>query len=166
MSIKLAHTALNIAIEILGDKYGSNESKLEVLAIGGQETKFTARRQIIKKDGKLVPSGPATSFWQFEQGGGVAGVLRHESSATLAKRLCAVRDVAPTSAAVWAAMEHDDVLGAGFARLLLLTDIGKLPKIGDAEAGWATYIKNWRPGKPHKDTWATAYANARTELGV
>jgi hypothetical protein len=166
MSIKLAHAALNIAIEILGEKYGSNEAKLEVLAIGGQETKYKARRQIIEKDGKLVPKGPATSFWQFEQGGGVAGVLRHPSSATLAKRLCAVRDVEPTAAAVWAAMEHDDVLGAGFARLLLLTDMGRLPKIGDAEAGWATYIKNWRPGKPHKNTWATAYANARTELGV
>lgn len=166
MSIKTAHAALNIAIEILGDNYGNNDAKLEVLAIGGQETKYTARRQIIKKDGVLVPKGPATSFWQFEQGGGVIGVLKHERSATLAKRLCAVRDVEPTAAAVWAAMEHDDVLGAGFARLLLLTDLGRLPKIGDVEGGWATYIKNWRPGKPHKDTWASAYANARAELGV
>lgn len=166
MSIKTAHSALKIAIEILGDKYGSPEAKLEVLAIGGQESKYLARRQIIKKKGKLVPEGPATSFWQFEQGGGVIGVLKHPSSAALARRLCAVRDVAPTSSAVWAAMEHDDVLGAGFARLLLLTDMGRLPRIGDEEAGWATYIKNWRPGKPHKDTWATAYANARMELGV
>ena len=166
MSIKLAHAALNIAIEILGEKYGTNEAKLEVLSIGGQETKYTARRQLIKKDGKLQPLGPATSFWQFEQGGGVVGVLKHPASATLAKRLCAVRDVAPTAAAVWAAMEHDDVLGAGFARLLLLTDPGRLPKIGDVEAGWTIYVKNWRPGKPHKDTWAAAYANARTELGV
>lgn len=166
MTIKLAHAALNIAIEILGENLGSTEAKLEVLAIGGQETKYKARRQIIEKDGKLVPLGPATSFWQFEQFGGVKGVLNHSSSAALAKRLCAVRDVEPTSAAVWAALEHDDVLGAGFARLLLLTDPYRLPKVGDVEGGWATYIKNWRPGKPHKNTWATAYANARTELGV
>lgn len=166
MSIKLAHAALDIAIEILGEKYGSTEAKVEVLAIGGQESKYLSRRQIIMKDGKLQPLGPAVSFWQFEQGGGVAGVLKHASSASLAKRLCAVRDVAPTSAAVWEAMQHDDVLGAGFARLLLLTDMGKLPKLGAVEDAWGTYVKNWRPGKPHKGTWAAAYANARTELGV
>lgn len=170
MSIKAAHAALDIAIEILGDKYGSPEAKLETLAIGGQESKYLARRQIISKvlEGKrlLVPEGPATGFWQFEKAGGVAGVLRHESSATLARRLCAVRDVAPTVDAVWAALEYDDVLAAGFARLLLLTDPGRLPKIGDVEGGWVTYVKNWRPGKPHKDTWTAAYANARAELGV
>lgn len=166
MTIQTAHAALKIAIEILGEKYGSPEAMVETLAIGGQETKYLERRQIIKKGGKLVPEGPATGFWQFEQSGGVRGVLRHERSATLARRLCAVRDVEPTAASVWAALEHDDVLAAGFARLLLLTDLGKLPKIGDVEAGWACYVKNWNPGKPHKDTWAAAYANARTELGV
>lgn len=166
MSIKAAHAALDIAIEIIGEKYGSREAKLQTLAIGGQESKYLARRQVINKGGKLVPEGPASGFWQFEQGGGVRGVLRHERSAVLAKRLCAVRDVEPTAAAVWKALEHDDVLAAGFARLLLLTDLGKLPAIGDLEAGWACYIKNWNPGKPHKGTWADAYAKARTELGV
>lgn len=164
MTIKIAHKALNDAIAILGDKYGSTEAKLEVLAIGGQESKYLVRRQVVKKNGKLVLEGPATSFWQFEQGGGVAGVLRHESSAVLARRLCAVRGITPLAADVWSALEHDDVLGAGFARLLLLTDSGRLPKIGDAEAGWATYVKNWRPGKPHKDAWPASYAAALKEV--
>lgn len=170
MSIKLAHAALNVAIEILGSRYGSDEAKLEVLAIGGQETKYKARRQMISKivDGKkrLLPLGPATGFWQFEQGGGVKGVLNHASTASLAKRLCAVRDVAATPAAVWAALENDDVLAAGFARLLLLADRGALPKVGDQEAGWDCYLKNWRPGKPHPEEWPAAYAAARKELGV
>jgi hypothetical protein len=166
MTIKLAHVALNEAIEILGEHYGSSAAKLEVLAIGGQETKYLTRRQLITKNGKLVPQGPATGFWQFESGGGVTGVLYHGRTSALAKRLCAVRDVAPTSRAVWEALEQDDVLAAGFARLLLLADRGALPKVGDEKAAWGCYIKNWRPGKPHPDTWADAYSAARTELGI
>lgn len=46
------------------------EAKVMLLAIGLQESRFEHRRQI---------KGPARGFWQFEAGGGTAGVLRQRS---------------------------------------------------------------------------------------
>lgn len=122
-----------------------------LLAIGLQESRFLHRRQI---------GGPARGFWQFEQGGGVRGVLTHPASRDLARRLCAARKVEPTSTAVYAALETDDVLAAGFARLLLWTDPMRLPEPGDADGAWALYLRTWRPGKPHPHTWPALYASA------
>lgn len=166
MSIQVAKAALAQAVEILGERYGKPEAQVMVLAIGGQETKYLARRQIIKKNGKLVPEGPATGFWQFELGGGVTGVMTHPASKALAQRLCEARAVPFNREAVWAQLQYDDVLAAGFARLLLLTDPRPLPKIGDSEPAWQCYIRNWRPGKPHPETWATAYLEALKAVGV
>ena len=122
-----------------------------MLAIGLQESRFKHRRQI---------SGPARGYWQFEQGGGVRGVLTHNASRDAAVALCKARSVAPTTEAVYAALEHDNVLAAGFARLLLWTDPRPLPAVGDADAAWDYYIRNWRPGKPHRHTWDALYKEA------
>lgn len=68
---------------------------------------------------------------------------------------------------MWLALETNDVLAAGFARLLLLCDGQALPKIGDVEGAWKCYAeRTWRPGKPHRETWDGFYTQARTELGV
>lgn len=163
---QVIESAVKPAYAILGSKYNTVEATLMSLAIGGQESKFQSRRQIITKNGKLVPEGPAVSFWQFEKGGGIRGVMRHKASEALARRLCAVRGVEFTANAVFAAMQHDDVLGAGMTRLLLLTDPHKLPKIGNVDEAWACYTRIWRPGKPHIATWAKAYQNAREALGI
>ena len=47
---------------------------------------------------------------------------------------------------VYQAFEHDDVLAAIFARLLLWTDPYSLPKLGDADGAFNLYIRTWRPG--------------------
>jgi len=88
----------------------------------------------------------------------VHGVLRHERTATKARDLCAVRGVTPEDRPVWEALEHDDELAIGFARLLLWSDPRLLPT-NETEA-WDTYIRNWRPGKPHRNRWHGNYGPA------
>jgi len=87
-------------------------------------------------------------------------VLNHPASRTYALDVCADRGVDPTSAAVYARLEHDDVLAAAFARLLLWTDKPPLPPIGHAPAAWSLYVRTWRPGKPHRGTWDALYSRA------
>lgn len=142
--------AIRPALELLGLR-DTPEARVMLLAIGLQESRFEHRRQI---------GGPARGFWQFERGGGVVGVLTHAASAQRAAALCAARGVDATPAAVYPALEQDDVLAAGFARLLLLTDPKPLPAVGDVDGAWAYYLRNWRPGKPHPKTWPALYARA------
>ena len=49
---------------------------------------------------------------------------------------------------------------AGAKRLLLLTDPKPLPVIGDTDGSWEYYLRNWRPGKPHRHTWDDLYGKA------
>jgi hypothetical protein len=62
--------------------------------------------------------------------------------------------------AIWNAIENDDVLAAGLARLLLYTDPQRLPALGDREGAWQLYLRTWRPGKPHRRTWNGYYQRA------
>ncbi|MBN9410825.1 MAG: hypothetical protein J0H69_16890 [Burkholderiales bacterium] len=131
------------------------QSDLMLLAIGLQESRFEHRRQI---------GGPAVGFWQFEKGGGVRGVLTHHTSVARAAKLCAAQGVGANEAAVYGALPLDDILAAGFARLLLLTDPRPLPALDDVDGAWAYYLRNWRPGKPHARTWPALYLQAREAL--
>lgn len=143
------------ALLLLPAKMTSPQAEVMLLTIGLQESRFEHRRQL--------GNGPARSFWQAEQGGGmVAGLLRYHDDAVrdLAVGLCAVRGVSPTAREVWSAIEHDDVLAAGLARLLLWTDPARLPVLGDVDGAWQLYLRTWRPGKPHPQTWAGLYAQA------
>ena len=63
--------------------------------------------------------------------------------------------------AIYAALEYDDVLAAGVARLLLWTDPKALPPVGDVDAAWALYLRTWRPGKPKPDSWACLLYTSR-----
>lgn len=137
--------------EVLPGKFDSPEASVMLLAIGLQESRFLHRQQV---------GGPARSFWQFERGGGVIGVLTHRATAKHAHALCVLRDIAPTKEAVYARMLDDDLLGCGFARLLLYSDPNPLPQLGHAEAAWDYYIANWRPGKPHRGSWDRLYSQA------
>lgn len=134
----------------------SSKARVMILAIGLQESLFKYRRQ--------MGMGPAMGFWQFERGGGVKGVLNHRVSRDKALALCAARGVTPDNMSVWLALENDDVLAAGFARLLLLTDPKPLPEIGMVQTAWNMYQNNWRPGKPHPINWAGNYAEALEEI--
>src|SRR5690606_34344050 len=126
------------ALALLPDRMTSLQAELMLLVIGLQESRFEHRRQI---------RGPARGFWQFEQAGGVAGVLRHPGSREHALRVCAARGVEPVAEQVYQRLEHDDVLAAAFARLLLWTDPKPIPPIGNVVAAWDLYLRTWRPGK-------------------
>lgn len=132
------------------DRFDSPEARVMLCAIGLQESRFRHRRQV---------GGPARGFWQFERGGGVAGVLNHASSRGPTAAVLALRGVKPADA--YATLETDDMLACAFARLLLYTDPRPLPAIGDVDGAWDYYIANWRPGKPHRGTWDALYAQAQ-----
>lgn len=122
-----------------------------LLAIGLQESRFLHRRQI---------GGPAMGFWQFEKGGGVRGVLRHHSTSGYARDICSARGVLAEEGPVYEALAKDDVLAAAFARLLLWSDPVPLPSMSDVLVSWALYLRTWRPGKPHPQTWGDLHARA------
>ena len=146
------------AFRELPARMASDEARVMLLAIGLQESRFVHRVQMPLRPG--MPPGPARGFWQFERGGGVHGVLRHGASEAHAHRALASRGITSTSHAAWAALATDDVLAAIFARLLLWTDASPLPRIGDEGGAWDCYIRNWRPGKPHRQTWGALYNRA------
>lgn len=138
-------TVLGKAMELLPSRMDSDQARVILLAICGQEADFHHRWQVIDRARPDV-MGPARGLFQFERGGGVRGVLNHPSSKALALDVCQERNVSPTLAGVYGAMSRDDVLAACFARLLLWTDPAPLPAIGDVSGAFALYLRTWRPG--------------------
>ena len=139
-------------LSLLPPSWNSPQARLLMLAISGQEADFRHRWQVY--DAKRPEAmGAARGLWQFERGGGVRGVLTHERTKTQAAEVCRMRNVAPTVDAVYNALHLDDTLAAAFARLLLWTDPRALPAVGEVEAAWQMYLRNWRPG---------AYTNGNT----
>lgn len=125
-------------------KWSTPDARRMLLAIAGQESGWTHRTQI---------GGPARGFWQFEEGGGVKGVLTHRATAFTAAevgRLLGVLTRDAHSALAW-----NDTLAAGFARLLLWTHPQPLPTTQDA--AWVYYLSLWRPGKPNPVLWPLAW---------
>lgn len=155
----VVRTAIDPAMALLPRQMDGPEARVMLLAIGLQESRFEVRRQF--------GDGPARGWWQFERGtqasrGGVWGVVLHPTSRYWLASLCAARDVPFKAAEIWARLEHDDVLAAGVARLLLFTDPKRLPAADDAEGAWQLYARRtWRPGRPHRETWDTFHALAR-----
>jgi hypothetical protein len=154
--------AITPALQLLPGAMDTPEARVMLLAIGLQESRLTARRQLVGSPPR--PTGPATGLWQFEQGGGVRGVLEHQASRYWMHRVCHEREVKPVASEVWRALQHDDILAAATARLLLFTDPRRLPALGDEAAAWQCYIRTWRPGKPHRSTWPALYAVAMAEV--
>lgn len=143
--------AITPALSLLPEKMRSNKAEVMLLAIGLQESRLIHRRQI---------GGPAKSFLQFESGGGVKGVMNHPASSPHAKALCDALAIPFDRPATFQAMEFNDVLAFGLGRLLLYTDPKSLPEIGDEQAAWDLYMRVWRPGKPHRDSWGPLYLTA------
>lgn len=155
--------AIDEALSLLPNKMDSKEARIMLLAIGFQESRFEHRRQLVGSPPR--PVGPAKSFWQGERGGGmVHGVRTHRGVKDHANTLYKARGVQSTNQAIWDAIENDDVLAAGLARLLLWTDPHKLPTIGDVDGAWDLYIRTWRPGKPHRSSWDAMYSKAMAVL--
>jgi hypothetical protein len=148
--------ALLDAANFLPGAMDSPEARVMLLAIGLQESRFTHRRQIVA--GK--PLGPAKGYWQFERGGGCRGVVHHAASRYWMHLACQLQGVPFTAQGVWDAVESDDFLAAVAARLLLFTDPQRLPARGDVQKAWEYYLRVWRPGKPHRQTWDAFYDRA------
>jgi hypothetical protein len=142
---------------------GGAAAEAMLIAIGLQESRFIHRDQVVagKKPGQI---GPATGFWQFEKGGGVRGVMRHPASRGPARLMADALGIAFDEAEVWTAFAGPagDELACTFARLLLFTDPAALPKaaLESEEPAWQGYLRNWRPGKPHRKTWGPFWAQA------
>lgn len=162
---EITAAGIDPALALLPPKLDSAEARVMLLTIGLQESRFLHRRQLVGSPPQ--PTGPAKSFWQGEKGGGmVAGVRTHAATKALAAGLYAARGVQSTNQAIWDAIENDDVLAAGLARLLLYSDPGALPRVTDTDGAWQLYLRTWRPGKPHVQTWAGFHRQARQFLGV
>ena len=158
----IIHTAIEPAFAILPAQMDSDRARVMLLAIGLQESRFKYRAQ---KTNNPYVKGPARGFWQFERGGGVVGVMSHRQSKDLAQRVAELRNVPFDSILIHARLEFDDVLAAAFARLLLWTDRAPLPGLSAShDEAWNCYIRNWRPGKPHRDTWNDFHAQARAQV--
>lgn len=146
---------LTPALALLPVRMDTPAARRMLLAIGLQESALIHRRQI---------RGPARGLWQFEQTGGVYGVMAHSASRQLALQVCEARGVKAETIPVYHALESDDVLAACFARLLLWTDPKPLP--ASVEDGWHYYMRTWRPGRPHAHTWPGHWRRASEALGV
>ncbi len=145
--------ALEPALKLLPAQMDSPAARAMVIAICLQESRLTHRRQI---------GGPARSYAQFEQGGGVHGVLTHPTSKPLIRSVLTALDYDPDSLefACWTAIEHNDILCAAFARLLLYTLPDSLPAMKETQKAWGQYVSAWRPGAPKPLTWPDLYAQA------
>lgn len=133
-----------------------------LLAIAIQESGLIHRYQVLASGAP----GPARSWWQGEQTGGMIRVVTSPSvSQAIRSRgvaLCQAASVRPEAAAIWRAIEGHDLLAYGLARLLLLSDPQPIPET--EAAAWACYADRlWRPGKPHRDRWVTSWAQAVRE---
>ncbi len=150
--------AINPALALLPVTMGGDDARVELLAIALQESRLVHRRQMVGSPPR--PVGPAKSFWQGELGGGmVRGIRLHPATAAFAAALCAESGVPNTDAAIWNAIEHDDRLAAGRARLLLWSDPGQMPAASDEEGAWQLYLRTWRPG-----AWSRGSAIERADL--
>lgn len=153
--------AIDPALALLPEKMDTPEARVMMLAIGLQESRFMFRFQ--KVAGRPYEKGPARGYWQFERGGGVHGVMSHPATESYARMLAS--HLPWDSVLIHAALETDDVLAAGFARLLLWADRLRLPALDAShEDAWLCYIRNWRPGKPHRATWDEFHAQARGQV--
>lgn len=142
------------ALDLLPSAMGSPPAIAMCIAIALQESRLKHRHQV---------GGPARSYSQFEVGG-VRGVLSHQASAKHIQSVLEQLDYPRNYGAneCYNAIEHNDILGAAFTRLLLYTLPDELPAKGRPDVGWNQYLKAWRPGKPHRETWDAAYAFAWT----
>lgn len=146
---------LPAAFSFLPGQMDTPEARAMLFAIGFQESNFRYRRQI--------GEGPARGFWQFERMGGVAEILQDKVTGPIIKPICKTLVVSTTPAACHEAIQHNDILAACFARLLMYRDSRPLPKkLEGPLVGWSIYRDNWRPGKPHPEKWPANFKKGWT----
>lgn len=159
---------IDAGLVLLPEPLRTLDAKVQLYATSTQENLTRAPRQLIKKDGKLQPIGPAAGDYQFEKTGGIRGLINFKSARVqqMLTEVCKARKVAMTADALFDAIQFDPVLAAALARLLYYTDAGALPKAGAEQYAWDVYLRTWRPGAYQRDPkglrakWAKSYAEA------
>lgn len=139
---QINHGPLTQAFRHLPSAMDSLRARGQILKTGLQESRLIHRHQI---------GGPAHGLFQFELGGGVRGVMRHESTSYHARRLAGALSVTQTEQGVFNALEFNDVLACGMARLNYWWHPKGLPAIDDEEGSWQYYLFCWRPGAVKRD---------------
>jgi hypothetical protein len=133
-----------------------------ILAIALQESRLAHRRQVAAGG---VESGPAASFWQFEQGGGCKGVLTHylvaSDHAQPVRRLQHRPDPGRPVGGDALPRHHGGDRRAPADLHAAVASCRPLPA-----AGWDQYTAAWRPGKPHPETWASNWDLATLTTGA
>jgi hypothetical protein len=142
---------LIFASDVAKRALGGAQAEVMLLAIAGQESNLEHRFQV---------HGPARGYWQFERGGGLAGVMSHNATRAIMRDALDALGIPTFSENAWAALPYSELLQVTAARCLLYTDPAPLPEVGDEQLAWAYYLRNWRPGKPHGDAWANHYRAA------
>ena len=159
-------TLIDIVIEpalgLLPAKMDTPEARAMLIAIALQESGLAARVQILDagKPWWVSRPGPARGLWQFERGGGVAGVLGHPDTQPIVYPILDELLYPADAHIIHEALANNDVLATIFARLLLWSLPRPLPKRGDEAESWRQYMAAWRPGKPHPSTWSANYTMA------
>lgn len=157
----ILHSAVNPALAMLPAKMDSDAARVEMLAIGLQESRFEWRYQ---KTSDPYRKGPAKGFWQNERGG-VFCLMTNRATKDLLQAVCKTLGVPFDQVLIHERLEHDDVLAAVCARLFLWADPKPLPAVdADHEAAWQCYLRCWLPGKPHRETWDAFHVQARAQV--
>lgn len=122
----------------MGAKYAQPAAVAMLLAIANVESACRHRRQI---------RGPARGLWQFERGGGVAGVRKVVPDVWAMALAWGLPDEDPLA---HEALAYADVPACILARGLLWSLPDPLPVFdaGEGEAAYAQYREAWRPGRP------------------
>jgi len=150
---RIVDPSLQFLSELAGTQ-SNDAARVLVMTIAGQESGWKERRQI---------GGPARGYWQFEKGGGVAGLF--QATPQQLRAICVGLDIPFDQTVVFEAMAWNDTLAASMARLLLFTDPAPLPAVGDKDAAWQYYLRNWRPGAPHPASWSGLYDQSLAAMG-
>lgn len=134
------------ALAILPLKMDSLRARALVMAIGFQESKCEFRFQV---------GGPARSYWQFERMGGCAEILTHPATSHYIRSVLLELDFPQNADATMLHnyMAYNDILAAACARLLLWAHPKPLPSASEVEIAWQYYLEQWKPGKPHRESW-------------
>ncbi|UXY51647.1 hypothetical protein [Pseudomonas tohonis] len=148
----LCRLVIEPALALLPDEMNSPEAQLMLLAIALQESGLEKR--------PLAEGGPHSYWRSGSPDEMVHFVLRCPVTRDLAVTVCDARQVPPVDERVRAALEHDDVLAAAFARLLLWTDPALLPRIDEVDAGHDLYMRTWRTPDPRPELWPEHHARA------
>lgn len=165
---------IEAGLALLPDALRTLDAKVQLYATSIQENPTRAPRQLIKKDGRLQPIGPAAGDYQFEKTGGIRGLLnfKNDRVQSMLRSVCAARQVPQTIDGLFDGIQTDPILAAALARLLYFTDAGALPKAGAEQYAWEVYLRTWRPGAYERDPkglrakWSKSYAEAMKAYGL